>query len=173
MRQLLQFFGSKVVLAILGALLIGGVSATLAFGTVPRRPAPAANVSANTGGASATTSTTASVSATASTSASATPTDTSTPIATTGANPSATPGSQTITLHGTITAINAAATSFTLQPQSGAADTIVTDGNTTYLGNATQFTNLRVKWTATVTAIAQPDGTSLATVVNASNNTDN
>ncbi len=171
MRQLLQFFGSKVVLAILGALLIGGVSATLAFGTVPRRPAPAANVSANTGGASATTS--ASVSATASTSASVAPTDTSTPIATTGASPSATPGSQTITLRGTITAINATTTSFTLQPRSGAADTIVTDGNTTYLGNAAQFSDLTVKWTATVTAIAQPDGTYLATVVNASNNTDN
>ncbi len=166
-RGLLQVFSSKVILAILGALLIGGVSAGLAAGTAIQPHAPTPGVASTTGGANTATATGA-TQATSASSPTATDTPTDTPTTAPQNNPTATPNGQ-VTLRGTIAAVppTTSSNTFTMNVH-GTSYTVLVDGNTNFTGNAQSIGDLKVGWTARVVAMVQPDGTTyLASDVNA------
>ncbi|HUY75198.1 MAG TPA: hypothetical protein VMV29_00390 [Ktedonobacterales bacterium] len=162
MRHVIQIFGSKVVLAILGALIVGGVSAGLAAGTALRPHSPAPGVASTNGATNPTATTSAQPTATA------TPTDTPTTAPQTG--PTATPNGQT-TLRGTISALppNEPANTFLMSTRNGNR-TVMVDGNTSYQNGLNGFGDLQIGGSVIVTATLQPDGTTyLATKVTGNN----
>lgn len=165
MSGLILFFKSKVVLAILGAVLFGtsgALVATVQFGSGPSRSAPSA-LQGQAGLAAVNNATATPGSSSAS--------PTKTPTRTPGPRPTNTPrtGGQLINLHGTVQSVNTAANTFTIKQTDGTITTVVVNANTTYQGTASSLSSLRAGWLVEVTGIYQTNGTFAASDVNADN----
>ena len=159
MSGLILFFKSKVVLAILGAVLFGtsgALVATVPFGSAPSRSAPSA-LQGQAGLAAVDNAT-----ATPGTSA---PTKTPTHIPTRTSRPTNTPGTGAPSLRGTVQSVNTSANTFTLL-SNGTTITVAVNANTVYQGRATSLNSLQATWSVIVTGTYQ-GSTFAATIVNA------
>jgi hypothetical protein len=163
---------SKVGIAVLGAVLVGGTSAALAATTAMRPGASTgtpntANTDPNTGMLPSPTSPSASATPTSPATATSAPTATRTP------RPTATlpPVGQTVDLHGSINNINYGAGTFTLYFQGVHLTIVTTPGVTQYQGSSQSFNGLQNGWKAEVKGQMQTDGTFLASLVNSSSDT--
>ena len=153
-------FRSRVVLAIIGVILVGGIStgAAMLSGANP-------GSLINTIAARATATATASTAATAT--SSSTPDTTNSPAATAtapGAAPTQAPSGQVIDLHGTITDIGSS--QFTLRDASGTNWTVQVTSNTAYDGAAKTFSGLRERMVAEVKGVITAGTTFRAYLVN-------
>ena len=151
MSGLIQLFRSRVGVAIVGAILVGGVGAAFGVGSVwhPLTPITGGVVQA------AATATTASAAAQATNTpeSTATPAATATTIPTVGPIATATPFPVGSSIRGTV--ISVGANSFVIS-RNGTHYTILVDGATTYTGGtATQLSGIQTGWRATATVAAQ------------------
>lgn len=162
MSGLILFLKSKVVLAILGAVLFGTAGALVAavpFGSTP--PGPSSNTPQGQAGLVALDDATATpVKATPSNTAAPTNTPTKIPPP----KPTNTPGTG---LRGTVQSVNTSANTFTIKLFSGTITTVTVTANTVFQGRTTSLGGLQVGWSVKVTGTYQPDGTFAATIVNA------
>lgn len=154
MSGLFQLFRSRVGVAIVGAILVGGVGAAFGVGSVwhPLTPITGGVVQA------AATATTASAAAQATNTpeSTATPAATATTIPTVGPIATATPFPVGSSIRGTV--ISLGANSFVIS-RNGTHYTILVDGATTYTGAATKLSGLHGGYRATVTIAAVQDNT--------------
>jgi hypothetical protein len=134
MSGLFQLFRSRVGVAIVGAILVGGLGAVFGIGSIWHPILPIAGGIVQ-GDATATTATTA-AQATVTPEVTATPAATATTIPTVGPIATATPFPVGSTIHGSVVSIGA--NSFVIS-RNGVHYTILVDGATTYTGTATQF----------------------------------
>lgn len=158
MSGLILFFKSKVVLAVLGAVLFGttgALVATVPFGSAPSRSAPSA-LQGQAGLAAVENAT-----ATPGRSATSTRTPTRTP------RPTNTPGAGGVTLRGAVQSVNTSANTFTITLFNGTITTIAVTTKTVFQGLATSLSSLQAGWKVNVTGTTQTDGTFTATNVNA------
>jgi hypothetical protein len=178
----LRFFQTKVAMALIGAILIGGTSAVLAARTVNEGSlvqttnALTTNSSSTTAGQPATSTSTSNASqATATAQATAggggggQPTPT-TPVTQPTRVPTPTPAvGQTVTYGGTVSNISQTNNTFVVGRTS--PHTIDVNSGTTFTGAATSFGALLSGMHATVTCTVQANGSCLAATVSSS--TDN
>jgi hypothetical protein len=152
--------------AIMGMVLVGGISAILAVTALrPPTPAPIGNVALDqTPTSSLTTTATAMPTVTAQSTPTPRPTRTVRPTPTL-------PTSGPADVHGSIRSINVTAGTFGYRITTGARTTIITTTQTQFTGAATSLSGLQVGWLAEVVGTYQPNGTVLATLVNSSLNT--
>ena len=163
-----MFFRSRVMVAVIGLVLFGGISAATAF-LMSFHPAQVALVGAGQSGA-ATPSGTARA---------ATPTATTAPArpatATAQPNPPSAPpssdGGQLVDLQGSVNSVNTSASTFVVN-SNGAIVTVVVTASTTFQGDAHSLSALRQGWKVQVKGTPQAGGTFLATLVD-TNATDN
>lgn len=158
MSGLILFFKSKVVLAILGAVLFGtsgALVATVPFGSAPSRSAPSAPQ--GQAGLAAVDN------ATAPPGSSATPTRTPTRTP----RPTNTPGAGGVTLRGSVQSVNTSANTFTIKLFNGTITTVAVTANTVFQGLATSLSSLQVGWSVSVKGTYQAGGTFAASTVNA------
>src|SRR5215469_8882515 len=163
-----RWASSRVALAALGAILVGGITATwivlpsLHLG--PLSGAPAGSIPAHPG---ATSGPRATASGGGSSLATATPRA--------GSNvPTATPSGQSgqpVDLHGNIVQVNTASSSFTYQELGGPLDTIYVNGSSSYTGSASSLSTLTPGWAAEVVGVRQSATTCLASLINEASNT--
>jgi len=139
------WFRSRVGIAIIGAILIGGIAAAIGVSTLTLRSSALDGALATSGAsATATAESTETPEATATAEATATPQ----PTATTAPRPTPTIGVGS-TLRGTVVG-TPGASSFVIS-RNGVHYTIQVDGNTTYVGGAaTQYSSILNGWRATV-----------------------
>lgn len=162
----MTFFRSRIMLALIGLILIGGVSAAVAVATAPQSFRSAL---ATTGQTKATPTATLAATATA-TRVVAPPVQ---PTAIPPASPTATPAastSQLVDLHGTVASISASAGTFAMSVN-GSSMTVETNGATQFTGDAKSLSALRTGWKVEVKGTTQANGPFIATLVNA--NSDN
>jgi cytoskeletal protein RodZ len=178
MSRRILFFQSKVALAIIGAVLIGGGAALMASASFSATPNQSSTnqsqnyVNVPTSGGSAPSSAT-----TPTTSASGTtPSPTSTP----GKSPTATPtrrpptptptpkNGQAGTINGTVTSVDTTANQFTVRMISGALKTVFVNSQTTFQGACTSLSGLHTGWDVVVQGVYQGSAL-LATDVNSDN----
>jgi hypothetical protein len=158
MRLFLRFLRSRVALASVGMVLIGGVSGTLA--------AVGPSLGAHPAGSQTLAPT--DLAAAGATTATATPRD---PTASTGdgaqAQPTATPQSQSqpFGLHGVIVRTDTASGSLVLQTSDGVTQQIVVNASTRYSGAARGLRGVRAGMVAEIQGRVFADGTYLATQV--------
>ena len=168
----MSFFRSRIFLALIGLLVIGGGSAVVAVLTTPQslRAAIVGAGQANgaaAGGASAATATAAAGGATSASAATAT-----TPPAPTATTPPAPPanppssGAQIIDVKGTVATVTVSAGTFTMTTSSGTLTVVVT-GSTQFSGDAKSLSALRSGAPAEVHGVVQANGSLQATEVNA------
>lgn len=171
MSGLILFFKSKVVLAILGAVLFGtagAMVATFPFGSAPSSPpASARQGQAGVAALDNVTATPARPTPSSTTMPTKTPIKTPTKIPT--PRPTNTPGTGSVTLHGTVQSVNTSANTFTIKLFSGTITTVAVTANTIYQGAASSLSSLQAGWLVGVTGIYQTNGTFAATDVNADN----
>lgn len=162
----MTFFRSRVLVALIGLLLFGGVSAIAAF-LMTSHPAQVALI--NAGAASATTpSVTTGAAATTATTGSTRPASaTATPQPNVTSAPPSSGGGQLVDLQGSVSSVNTSAGQFVVNATNGASVTVVVTSSTTYQGDARSLSSLRVGWTIQVKGTARADGTFLATNVQA------
>ncbi|MGE5334292.1 MAG: hypothetical protein ACM3N4_06290 [Nitrososphaerota archaeon] len=164
MSQWVRLFRSRIGVAIVGAVLVGGIGAVFGAGTV-WRPAtlPVGGI------VQGNTSNTATTSATATTQATVTPTPTETPEAAPTTVPTAAPtATRTIvgsTLRGSVVSVNVAAKTLTIR-SNGVQYTILVDDTTQYTGAATQLSGIHTGWEASAAITAQENGGYLASLIN-------
>lgn len=145
MGERFQLFRSRVGVAIVGAILVGGIAALFGAGTV-WHPAslPIGGIAQNNG--------------TASTQGTPAPTLTATPVATPTIRPTATPTTaRTIvgsTLQGKAIRVTPGANSLVIS-SNGVRYTILVDQTTTYSGAATRLTDIQLGWHVSATITAQ------------------
>ncbi|HEX6544359.1 MAG TPA: DUF5666 domain-containing protein [Ktedonobacterales bacterium] len=162
---------SKIGIAVLGIVILGGVGAYLGASSAWHPSAGPRNGGIANTGTGAGTATAAGPNSAATSS----PTDGS---GTQTGNPSPTniPGGpqptnppvgtgQTVDLHGTIGTINTDANTFMLN----GSTKVIVNGQTSFQGSATSFQGLRSGWSAEVKGQWQGDGTFLAFLVNSDN----
>ncbi len=130
MSGLFQLFRSRVGVAIVGAILVGGLGAVFGIGSIWHPILPIAGGIVQ-GDATATTATTA-AQATVTPEVTATPAATATTIPTVGPIATATPFPVGSTIHGSVVSIGA--NSFVIS-RNGVHYTILVDGATTYTGD--------------------------------------
>ncbi len=168
MRSLTTLLRSRVGIAVLGAVLLGGLGASMGAASVGR---PGGTTSGSLANSSAIATNTIATSVSPTGSATPNPTDTAetgngSPTATPGAPASRTPTTppantgQTIDLHGTITSINRTANTSTLN-----STTVVINGQTQFQGKAASFQALQAGMVAEVKGQTQGDGSFIAFVV--------
>lgn len=163
---------SRVGLAVIGLLLVGGVSAAIAILTTPH-PLPASlNAVAQRATATHAVGVT-SAAATATAAAQPAATDTTGAVATTPPTPRPTPlptatffPGQSVGVVGQVESVNASASSFVLATR-GSQLTITVNGSTSWSGTAKKVSDIFPGWVAEVHGTVQPDGSILATEVNA------
>lgn len=155
---------SRVTLAVIGMLIIGGFSA---FAGALTTPGPKGASLAQTRGQSTATATTGLPTPTAT---SPQQTDDSQPTAIV-ANPTDTPVSQGTTLQGTITAIDSSAQTFVVTRGNGSHVTVAVDNSTAYSGFADRFSQLSTGLFARLTGQTLANGSFLAATIDTS--TDN
>lgn len=160
MSGLILFFKSKLVLAILGAVLFGTAGAVVA--AVPFGGPPSSSSSSAPQGQAGLAAVD-DATATPDSSATPTKTPTKTPRLT---NP---PGTGGVTLHGTVQSVNTAANTFTIKQTNGTITPVVVNAHTTYQGAASSLSSLQAGWLVEVTGIYQTNGTFAASGVNADN----
>ena len=142
-----QFFQTKVAMALIGAILIGGTSAVLAARTV-NEPSVLQTSNALTTNSNSTTSGQL-PSATSSTAKPATSSPTAVVVPTVPDSkptvpPTATPAvGQTVTYSGTVTSVSVGTNTFVLT-RNGVQHTIDVNAGTTFTGSATSFSGLQV-----------------------------
>jgi hypothetical protein len=165
MSGLILFLKSKVVLAILGAVLFGTAGALVAavpFGSTP----PGSSSSAPQGQAGLIALDNATATPVRATPGSAgAPTNTPTKIP--APKPTNTPGTGGTTLRGVVQSVNTSANTFTIKLGNGTITTVAVTANTVFQGRATSLSGLQVGWSVRVTGTTQADGTFAATNVNA------
>lgn len=161
---------SKIAIVILGALFVGGVTATIGILST-EQPRPALTGAVVTSSAPGTSST-ASPTASASVTPTAAPTNTSVPTPVpTRVPPTPTPipvVGQTLTLQGSIGSINSGNQSFVLNVRGGSY-TCQATSNTTFQinGTAGSFSGLQTSMQADVVGVYQGGGNLTANSVNA------
>jgi hypothetical protein len=172
MSRLILFFQSKVALAIIGAVLLGGGAALAAAGPFGASPHPSttqqpqsyANISSN-GNGTATPG-----SSTPEASPAATPTSGTSPTATPTRRPptpTPTPGiGQPTSLRGSVTNVNTSANLFKIRLSTGSIKTVTVTPQTTFTGACTSLGGLRSGWQVDVQGAYQADGSFAATAVN-------
>lgn len=165
----MSFIRNRVALALIGLLLIGGISAAVAVLTTPQ-PLRAALVGAGQANAkptatSAATATTAPSGGGTTTSSEATAATTLPTATTPPSNPPAANG-QVIGATGTITSVDVNGGTFTMTVN-GSAVKVVVNGSTQYSGDAKSLSQLKPGLPAEVHGIVQANGSLLATEVNA------
>lgn len=148
-------FRSRVVLAIIGVIVIGGTSAAVALlsGTNTSSLATTTTPPAMATGGPATRTPI----LTSGTTASDAPT-----AATSGAAPTRAPSGQIIDLHGTITSVDTGNNQLTLKDTSGTTWTVQVAANTTYEGASQTFGGLRTGMVAEVSGVVKGGTTFLA-----------
>lgn len=163
MDGIFQVFRGRVGIAIIGAILIGGVAAALGAGSVARPTSPTGLVQGSSTSTTSTAQATTSPESSATATAQATSMDTPTAAAPT-TTPNATP--QT-TLPGTVVSVDPGNHRFIIT-RNGVQTTILVDDVTTYGGIATQLTDLQQGWQVTITIAKREDNGVLAKSVFAS-----
>lgn len=164
MSGLILFFKSKVVLAIMGAVLFGtagAMVATLPFGSA--HSSPSASARQGQAGVAALDNTTA-------TSSGPTPGSTQpakTPTKAPAPKPTNTLGTGGGTLRGTVQSVNTSANTFTIKLFGGTITTVTVTANTVFQGHASSLSGLQVGWSVSVQGTYQANGTFAATNVNA------
>jgi hypothetical protein len=169
---------SRVALAIMGAILAGGIAATwillpsLHLGLLSSAPAGSTNLQTTQAHPTAPPSAGSGPTTPSSGggSSQATPTPRSRPTA-----PTATPssqGGQPVDLHGHIVQVNTAGSYFTFQELSGSLDTIYVNGNSRFTGSAGSLATLTPGRAAEVTGVRQSATTCLASLINEASNND-
>jgi len=156
MRLVTHFLRSRVALAGIGMVLIGGVSGTLAAVA----PSLGAHTAASQTGAGV------DLAAADAPTATATPSDIA-PSTSNGAQgqPTATPQSQPFGLHGVIVRTDTASGSLVLRTADGATQQIVVNASTHYTGAARGLRGVRAGMLAEIQGRVFADGTYLATQV--------
>lgn len=163
MSQWIRLFRSRIGVAIVGAILVGGIGAVFGAGTVwhPATLPVGGIVQGNT-------TNTASTSATATTQATVAPTPTETPEATPTTVPTVAPtATRTIVgsvLRGQVLSVNVGANSLTIR-SNGVQYTILVDDKTQYSGAATQLSGIQSGWEASATITAQENDGYLASLI--------
>lgn len=177
----MSFIRNRVALALIGLLLIGGISAAVAVLTTPQ-PLRAALVGAGQANAKPT-ATSAAMATTASSAGGTTTTDaggttTSGSSGTTaGAAPTATtspaqPPASTLAsgdISGQIASVSSSEGYFIMTLVNGSSVKVVVTKTTTYQGSAQNLASLRAGWKVEVQGTAQADGSFLARDVNSDN----
>ncbi len=165
MSGLILFLKSKVVLAILGAVLFGTAGALVAvvpFGSAPPGSSPSA-LQGQAGLVALDDATATPVRATPGSTSAPTKTPTKTPAP----KPTNTPGTGSVTLRGAVQSVNTSANTFTLKLGNGTITTVAVTANTVFQGHANSLSSLQAGWKVYVTGTTQTDGTFVATNVNA------
>jgi hypothetical protein len=164
MSRRILLFQSKVALAIIGTVLIGGGAAFIAAASFSATPSQtAANQSQNyvnipASGDDTATPATATSATTPGKSPTATPTRRPpTPTPTTG-------GSQATNLRGTVTSVDTANNQFTVMTSSGARTVTVTP-QTSFTGACTSLSGMQTQWKVVAQGVYKADGTFAATSV--------
>ncbi len=169
MEALTTLLRSKVGIAVLGAVLLGGLGAYMGAASAWRPSQLPSGSVANTGAAAIGTTSPSATSTGSAGKQTRNPSPTNTP----GSSPTTPPvtpvsSGQTVDLHGTIGTINTTANSFTLN-NSGSLITVVVNGQTAFQGSASSLQGLRSGWQAEVKGQTQSDGSFLAFLVNSDN----
>lgn len=154
MGQLGQLFRTRVGIAILGAILVGGVGAAVGAGSVwrPNSPVGAAITQAD-----------ATATATSFPTATPQPTPTTAPTAA----PTATRNPVGSTIRGTVVSVDTSSNSIIIS-RNGVRYTILVNDATTYTGAATQLSDIQPQWRLSVTVAAKDGSAYLAQRVSAS-----
>ncbi|HEX5156803.1 MAG TPA: hypothetical protein VFW17_06290 [Ktedonobacterales bacterium] len=143
------WFRSRVGIAIIGAILIGGIAAAIGVSTLTLRSPVLDGVFANSGS-----SATATAESTETPEATATPEVTATatpqPTATTAPRPTATPLGPGSRLSGTVLSTNSSTNSMRIS-RNGVRYTIFVNGATYSGGTATKLSDIQSGWQATIT----------------------
>ena len=160
MGGIFQVFRGRVGIAIIGAILIGGVAAALGAGSVARPTSPTAGAVVQTA-PTATTEANASPIPSSTVTAQPTPTDASTAV------PTARSTQVSNTLSGTVASVDSGNHRF-IVTRNGVQSTVLVDDVTTYGGIATQLTDLQPGWRVTITIAKREDNGVLARSVFAS-----
>jgi len=173
MQALTALLRSKVGIAVLGILLIGGIGAYIGAASVWHPGGLPGGYLANSDPTAPATSVAGSVTSSPSAGAgghTGTPLPTDIPTNAPTVAPTTPPigAGQTIDLHGSIGAINTAANSFILNIN-GTPRTVAVNGQTSFQGASSSLQGLRTGWQAEVKGRAQSDGTFLAFLVNSDN----
>ena len=158
-----RWFRSRVGVAIIGAILIGGVAAAIGASTLTLRSSMLDGALANSGSPAT---------ATARSTATPEPTATATPqpTATNAPRPTATIGVGSL-LRGTV--LGAPGTSSFVMSRNGVHYTILVDGTTTYVGGtATKLSDIQSGWRATI-RVGAVDGTNTYQASNVAASPDN
>lgn len=154
MGQLSQLFRTRVGIAIMGAILVGGAGAAVGAGSVwrPNSPAGAAITQAD-----------ATATATSFPTATPQPTPTTAPTAA----PTATRNPVGSTIRGTVVSVDTSSNSIIIS-RNGVRYTILVNDATTYSGAATQLSDIQPQWRVSVTVAAKDGSAYLAQRVSAS-----
>ncbi|HKW23011.1 MAG TPA: DUF5666 domain-containing protein [Ktedonobacterales bacterium] len=171
MQALTALLRSKVGIAVLGILLIGGVGAYIGAASVWHPGGLPGGYFANNDPTAPATSVAGSVTSSPSAGGNTgTPSPTDIPTNAPTVAPTTPPigAGQTIDLHGSIGDIKTAANSFILSVN-GAQRTVVVNGQTSFQGASSSLQGLQKGWLAEVKGRAQSDGTFLAFLVNSDN----
>lgn len=166
MNGLLHAVKSRVVQAIVGALLVGSLGATWA--ALPYLPFGMSNAPLSATTSQGQDAPQDQPDGSADVTPQATPQAIASPSVTARRAPTATrqPSGQSIDLHGSIRSVDTSAQSFTLSV-GGTLETITVNSRTTYEGSAQQFSDLREGWKAEVSCTQVAATTYLATHVHA------
>lgn len=163
MRQWIRLFRSRVGVAIVGAILVGGIGAVFGAGSLwhPATLPVGGIVQGNT-------THTATTFATATTQATVAPTPTEVPEATPTTAPTAAPtATRTIVgsvLRGRVVSVDVSANSLVIS-NNGVQYTILVDQTTTYTGVATQLSGIQTGWVAWATISTQEVNGYLASLI--------
>ncbi|HKT39409.1 MAG TPA: DUF5666 domain-containing protein [Ktedonobacterales bacterium] len=173
MQALTALLRSKVGIAIVGVILIGGIGAYIGAASILHPDGLTGGYFANNDPTAPAASVAGTVTSSSSDGAgdhTATPLPTDTPANAPTDVPTTPPtgSGQTVDLHGSIGNINTAANSFILNVN-GTSRTVVVNGQTSFQGASSTLQGLRTGWQAEVKGRAQSDGTFLAFLVNSDN----
>jgi hypothetical protein len=136
MQRQASWLSNRIVIAVVGALVVGSLGAVFAVNGLPR------HVSTQTGSAPGNGST-----------------------STTAPSPTVPVANGTITVVGTITSIEPLNGQFSILEETGATQTIDVTNQTQFTGNATSLNDLQTGTQVSVTGTQQSDGTLSATTV--------
>ncbi len=178
MRSLSALLRSKIGIALVGAVVLGGMGAVMGATSAWQLAAGLTGggyFANNDPSVTATSAAGSAISSPGATNGAGTPSGSGnpTPSATSSAAsaptsaPTTPPGGtgQTVDLHGSIGKIDTSANKFILNV-SGSSRTIVVNGQTSFQGSASSLQGLRTGWQAEVKGQAQSDSTFLAFLVN-------
>lgn len=177
MSRRILFFQSKVALAIIGTLLIGGGAALMASASFSAAPNQSSTnqsqnyVNASTSEDDTPSSATTPTTSTAGTTPSSTPTPGKSPTATPTRRPptpTPTPGiGQATSFTGTVISVDTAASLFKVS-SGGVTKTVTVTSQTTFTGACTALSGMHTQWWVDVHGAYQADGTFAATSVKSS-----